>query len=143
MSWIKDIQEELEHLDLSIKKLRPFGIFIGVFLALISLWGYWRSHSEHWLYFIMPWAALLILCGSLFPGLLKNIYKIWMSLAFILGWFVSRILLIFIFYLILTPIGFIAKMVGKKWMDIDFNQKRDTYWIERDRRQSIDYEKMY
>jgi hypothetical protein len=86
--------------------------------------------------------ALLFIFGLLLPNFLSGVYKIWMGLAFALGWVVSRILLIILFYLGITTIGFIAKIFGKKFLDIKFRDNKNTYWIERGD-SKVDYTKMY
>ena len=66
-----------------------------------------------------------------------------MGIAFILGWFMSRILISVIFYMALTPISFLGRLFNKKWMDIDYSRKSNSYWIPRDKNKTVDYKKMY
>lgn len=66
-----------------------------------------------------------------------------MGLAFALGWVMSRVLLTILFYFVLTPVGFIAKMVGKKFLDIDYKTRKESYWVIRPDNQKVDYSKMY
>jgi len=141
MSWIKDVKEELKALEISRKILRNFGLLVGgVFLLL----GYWIYHSYQSSFFILFLAAggSLFVSGLLLPNFLSSVYKIWMGLAFALGWVVSRILLIILFYLGITTIGFIAKIFGKKFLDIKFRDNKNTYWIERGD-SKVDYTKMF
>jgi hypothetical protein len=50
-----------------------------------------------------------------------------MSLAVVLGFFVSRFLLAVIFYLVVTPIGLIMRLSGKDLLDMKLKD-RDSYW---------------
>ena len=141
MSWIKDVREELKALEISKKILRKFGLLVGgLFLPL----GYWIYHSYQSSFFIIVIAAgaSLFIFGLLLPNSLSGIYKVWMGLAFALGWIMSRILLAIIFYLVLTPVGFIAKITGKKFLDIKFKDNKETYWVIRSD-SKVDYSKMY
>lgn len=61
--------------------------------------------------------------------LFKTIQKIWMSLAIIIGWLVTRAILIILFYLVVIPIGILAKMFGKHFLDTKFDTNVDSYWI--------------
>ena len=54
-----------------------------------------------------------------------------MTLAIILGFFVSRLLLSVIFYFVVTPIGLIMRMIGKDLLDLKLKD-RDSYWHVRD-----------
>jgi hypothetical protein len=142
MSWIKDVKQELRDLEISKKILRKFGLLVGTVFLLI---GYWVYHSYQSPAFIIVLTAgtSLIISGSLFPKVLSSVYKIWMGLAFALGWLMSRVLLLILFYLVLTPISLIAKLIGKSFLDKNFNDKRDSYWVIRDTSKKVDYTKMY
>lgn len=142
MSWIKDVKEELTTLEISKKILRKFGLMVGGIFLLIGFWIYHSSQSFAGIIFICI-GILLLVFGSLFPNALSGIYKVWMGLAFALGWLVSRLLLIVLFYFVLTPVGFIAKIVGKKFLDIDYKVKKESYWIISPSDKKADYSKMY
>lgn len=142
MSWIKDVKEELTALEISRKILRKFGLMVGGIFLLIGFWIYHSSQSFAGIIFICI-GILLLIFGLLFPNTLSGIYKVWMGLAFALGWLVSRVLLIVLFYFVLTPVGFIAKIVGKKFLDIDYKVKKESYWIISPSDKKADYSKMY
>lgn len=143
MSWISDVQEELRNLDTSEKKLRQFGITVGpVFLAL-ALWMFLKEYPPLFQYLLGVIGILLLTIGLSCPLVLKKIYKVWMGVAFAIGWIVSRVLLVVIFYLVLTPIGLTARLLGKDFLDIRAKKSQDSYWIKRNREKAVNYEKMY
>jgi len=142
MSWISDVKYELGKLDLSIKSLRKFAFTIGLILLIIYSWFYYKDFSGITSILILITCLLLLLLGIFFPKSLNPIYKLWMGLAFVLGWFVSRIILSLLFIFILTPISLIAKLVNKKFLDLSFKNQKDSYWIRKNNEQ-INYEKMY
>ena len=141
MSWIKDVKEEIRALDVSKKSLRNFGLLVGGIFFLMGLWIYYSSQSFWGIAFLIL-GTLLFIFGSLFPNTLSKVYKVWMGLAFTLGWIVSRVLLIILFYLGITTIGIVARIFGKKFLDIQFRDNKDSYWIKRDEA-NVDYTKMY
>jgi uncharacterized membrane protein HdeD (DUF308 family) len=142
MSWIKDVKTELNNLDTSPKRLKSFGIIVGGIFLAIGIWIFFKSEST-FAYLLGFLGIFLILGGLLFPRNLIGIYKIWMGTAFALGWIVSRTILVLLFYLIVTPIGFIAKLFNKHFMDVNFENKDKSYWIAKSSVHKIDYEKMY
>lgn len=80
---------------------------------------------------LMPAIALGMGFVALFvPNLLKWPYLVWMVFATCLGWFVSRILLVLVYYLLLTPISLLARIgFKKKFLDLSFDSsKKQTYW---------------
>jgi hypothetical protein len=68
-----------------------------------------------------------------------------MSLALILGWFMSRVILIILFYLVITPIGLFAKLFRKRFLELKINKSAKTYWEKRENiiKQPIDYERQF
>jgi len=142
MSWINDVKDELKSLEISKKILRKFGLLVGGIFFLFGFWIYYSSQSFVGIIFLFI-GILLFAFGLLFPNALSSAYKVWMGLAFALGWIMSRVLLIVLFYFVLTPVGFIAKIVGKKFLDIDYTVKKESYWIIRSSDMKTDYSKMY
>lgn len=143
MNWISDVQEELKNLDTSEKKLRRFGITVGAVFLAITLWMFLKQYPILFQYLLGIIGILLMGIGISCPSVLKRIYKVWMGVAFAIGWIVSRILLVIIFYLVLTPIGLTARLFGKDFLDIRVKKVQDSHWIKRDRGKAVNYEKMY
>lgn len=137
------IVEEIKNIKSSNKDLRKFGITVGSVLAVLAIVFYFFD-KNYYAYFGTA-GLILILAGLLIPVLLKPLNKIWMSLAIVLGWFSSRIILTIIFYLVLTPISLIAKISGKKFLDLKYKPEADSYWIKRDikKPERTSYEKQY
>ncbi len=130
MRWIDDIQADLAALDVSTGRLRRFGLLLTAVWLVSAAYGWWQLKG-HWnaMRTVLFLAAGLVLTLSvLFPKWLRLFYKIWMGLAFILGWFVSRIILIFLFYTVITPLGLFARLFGKRFLDTRAEAQAKTYW---------------
>ena len=76
-------------------------------------------------------ATLFLSLGVILPTLLKPLHKLWMTLAVLLGWLMTRIILIILFYLVVTPIGLLARLSGKDFLNRTFNKDAHSYWIPR------------
>jgi hypothetical protein len=113
----------------------------GIFL-LIGFWIYYSSQNFVGPIFLFI-GTMLLVSGLIFTTTLSLVYKVWMGLAFTLGWLMSRILLTILFYFVITPIGLLAKLVGKDFLDINYKLKRESYWIIRPDNKKADYTKMY
>lgn len=134
--------EELKNIKESKKDLKKFGLTIGIALLLISALLFYLE-KESYIYFAAG-SGFFILAGLTFPIILKPFNKLWMTFAILLGWFMSRVILTILFYLILTPIGLIAKIFGKKFLDLQFKSSQKTYWIKREiEKEKIDYERQF
>lgn len=142
MNWIKDVKEELKALEISKKIFRKFGLLVGGIFLLLGYWIYHSLQSPFFIIFLAAGASLFI-SGLLLPNSLASVYRVWMGFAFALGWVMSRVLLTLLYFFVITPIGFIAKSVGKKFLDIDYKAKKESYWIIRSDDKKVDYTKMY
>lgn len=143
MSWISDVSHELRKLKRTKKDLMKFGLLVGsVFLAL-SVAGMFRHWNQTLSGISVALGAILFLGGALAPMWLTGIHRVWMGIAFAIGWLVSRVILILLFYLVITPVGLVARLTGKDFLEIDFEKKKDSYWVARDRSKKINYEKLF
>jgi len=137
------LKEEFKHIKEAKKDLRKFGLTVGIVLAAIgTLLFYFEKSSA--IYFTII-GGLLILLGILLPQLLKPINKVWMGLAIVLGFIMTRVILTTLFYLVITPIGFLAKIFGKKFMLLKYDKSAKTYWEKRSiiQKKQIDYERQF
>jgi len=120
------MKEDLKNISTTNKDIKKFGFLIGGVLIAISLFLIWKDVSSYKI--IMPLGVIFILFGQFLPTILKPIYLAWMTFAVILGWIMTRVILTVIFYLIVTPIGLIAKLFRHKFLDLTFRSEKDTYW---------------
>jgi len=123
------IIEEIKNIKSGKRELRQFGITIAVVLGLLGSWFLWRERDGGYLLLIS--AILFLALGLLIPNLLKPLQKLWMTLAVLLGWLMTRVILTILFYLVVTPIGLLAKICGKDFLNRKFNKTAQSYWIPR------------
>ena len=65
--------------------------------------------------------------------LLTPLNQLWFKFGMILGAIVAPIVMGFVFFLVVTPIGFIMRIMGKDLLKKRYDKKRGTYWIKRDK----------
>ena len=124
------------------RQLVTFGVTMAVALALLTLVRIWRRGLDEVAVFVMITAALFALTAFLTPQTLAPIHRWWMRLAEALGWINTRILLILIFYLVVTPLGLLMRLFRRAPLDM---ARRDSYWTEPPRNSYGDrhYEKQF
>ncbi|GEM_PF-135558 len=131
MNWIETIQEEIRSTKLGRREVRNFGITLGIlFLAWAGLAG-WKGHTRP-----ASWAgvigALLLIFGLCTPRLLYPLYKTWMAIAAVIGWVMTRVILLLLFFLVLTPYACILRICGKRFLDLSWKKSQPTsYWHKR------------
>lgn len=137
------IIEEIRNIKSGKRELRKFGITVGIVLGLLGGLFLWRGR-DYYSYFLILSAALLLL-GLAVPILLKPIYKVWMTLAVLLGYLMTRVILSVLFFLVVTPIGLLARLFGKNFLDTEFEKSGNSYWIPKERIElkKSDYERQF
>ncbi|MDQ3812873.1 MAG: SxtJ family membrane protein [Armatimonadota bacterium] len=143
MSWISDVRYEIAHLDVSLKSLRSFSLTVGPIFLLIALWLRWKHHASTAFYVLATAGVLLIVIGAISPGALRGVYRAWMGLSFAIGWVVSRIIISILFLIVVTPLGLLARLVKKQFLDIAMRRQAETYWVPKDQTKKINYERLY
>jgi Saxitoxin biosynthesis operon protein SxtJ len=122
MRW-SDIQ-----FDPPCKVLRQFaGLCLLIFggLALWEIFGRGRTG-------VGTGFALLALAigpvGLFRPEWIRFVYVGWMILAFPIGWTVSQIILLVMFFGLFTPIGLIFRLLGRDTLLRTRRPELETYW---------------
>jgi hypothetical protein len=137
------IRGEIQQLKTGPREWRKFGLLVGgVFtgLGVVS----WLRHKAAAPYLLTP-GVLLVFCGLVMSQALKYVYLLWMSLAIVLGFVVSSVLLFLLFCVVITPIGFLARCSGKDFLGLKLDPKAASYWLPREKkpRKPQDYERQF
>ena len=112
------------------QQLRSFGFIVGGIFAAIALWPLViRGDGPRW--WAVAAAILLIVPALVYPTSLAWVYRGWMALGLVLGWINTRIILGFIFYFIVTPIGLFRRWLGKDPMGRRLRPDLDSYRVTR------------
>ncbi|MBN1348989.1 hypothetical protein JXJ21_06240 [candidate division KSB1 bacterium] len=127
---MKEIISEIKQIKSSDSDLRNFGLIVGIGLFIFgSILLYLHKSAAPYILGISP---VLILTGYLLPVALKPFQKIWMSFAVVMGWFMNHLILILVFYLLITPFGLIARLFKKAFLQKKIDHSAKTYWINRE-----------
>ena len=118
--------EEIRNIKSEKGDLRKFGITIGIILITIAVLLLWKEKKSNEIFIVI--GTLLCLTGFILPIILKPFYFAWMTFSVIMGWIMTRVILSLVFYGIITPIGLLSRLVGKKFLNLKLNKSDDTYW---------------
>lgn len=130
------VVQEIKNISSDKSDLRKFGLTIGIASGLLAGLFLWRQR-DYYLYFLI-FSLACISIAFVWPVLLKPFQKTWMTLAILLGWVVTRIILIVLFYLVVTPTGILMRLLGKNPLDLKFSDRTDSYWIPK---KQLDFER--
>ena len=108
---------------------RSFGIVFFVFFLIISILPLLNENG------IRKWSIgislLFLILGLLNSKFLTPLNKLWFKFGLLLGSIVAPIVMGVVFFLVITPTGFLLKLFGKDILNKKYNIKKKTYWINR------------
>lgn len=109
---------------------RGFGfVFCGVFAVLAGLlaWG----ESDHWVWAAAA-AAIFLALALIAPKLLGPLNRLWLRFGLLLHKVMTPVLMGAFFFGGVLPIGLLMRIFGARPLQIRFDSKAASYWIERD-----------
>ena len=114
--------------DVKIGSNRSFGIVFFVVFLLIATYPLINGDE------LRLW-SLIISIVFLFLGLLNSkilnpLNKLWFKFGIFLGKIISPLVMGIIFFLVVTPIGLLMRLLNKDLLNLRFNNN-GSYWIEK------------
>ena len=110
---------------------RSFGIVFFIVFLTIGLWPF-LSSGELRIWSIVISFIFLIL-GLLKSKILTPLNKLWGKFGELLGKIIAPIVMAAVYFLVLTPVSLLTKILGKDLLKIKFSNKTNSYWIKREK----------
>ena len=108
---------------------RNFGlVFFVVFLIL----GFWPIiNGKEIIIWLVVISLIFLVLGMIQSKLLTPLNKLWFKFGMILGAIVAPVVMAAVFFLVVTPIGIVMRIMGKDLINKKHDKKKETYWITR------------
>lgn len=123
------ILKEVQRLPMTAQDLRKFGITVGAVFGVLGGFFLWRGKDISGVF--LGAFVFLVFFGLAAPKMLKFVYMAWMTLALLMGWVMTRVILLIVFYGVMTPIAFIMKCSGKDILNMRFGGGESSHWVKR------------
>jgi multisubunit Na+/H+ antiporter MnhG subunit len=126
----------------TVAQSRKSTLLVAVVLGAVGGWQLYRAHLVRGRVLLAA-AAVLLVCAAIPPAAVW-FNKRWMTLAAILGYVNSRIILSALFFLVIAPVGLIARMMGHDPLTRR-GAPQASYWQKRSstRQQRAGYERAF
>lgn len=108
---------------------RSFGVVFAVVFALIGFAPWVLSGDIRW-WAVAVSASFLVLSIAA-PRALAPLNRLWTKFGFLLHRIMNPLIMGFMFFLVVTPIGVIMRVLGKRPMQIELDDEAESYWISR------------
>ena len=110
--------------NVNISSNRSFGIVFFIFFIILAFYPL-INNGEMRISFLLISIIFLVL-GLINSKILSPLNKLWYKFGILLGKIFSPIIMGIIFYLVVTPIGLIMRLIGKDVLNLKY-QKKKTY----------------
>ena len=108
---------------------RSFGLVFFVVFLILGLWPV-KSGGEINILFILISFIFLFLAITK-SKFLTPLNKLWFKFGIKLGAIIAPIVMGVVFFLVVTPIGIMMKIIGKDLINKKINKNIKTYWLNR------------
>lgn len=108
---------------------------------IVGVASWWREHAVLGPVVVLV-GTIVVVCGLAAPGSLRVPNRVWWRFAQTLGWINSRVLLTAFFFVVLSPVGIVMRLLGRNPLRTPYST---TTWSKVDtrRRGPRHYERMF
>ena len=114
--------------DIKIGSNRNFGIVFSIVFLLIAI--YPLINNDELRIWSLIIAIIFFILGLINSKVLTPLNKLWSKFGLLLGRIVSPVIMGIIFFLVVTPIAFFMRLLGKDLLNLKFNNDK-SYWIQK------------
>lgn len=108
---------------------RKFGAFFTAVFLVLGVYAFWKDAR---LFATICILLTLLLCTvtAAAPTLLTPLNRLWFGFGLVLGKIVNPIVLGMIFFIVITPVAFVARAFGRDALRLR-RWSIDSYWVSR------------
>mgnify|MGYP001314547525 FL=1 len=111
---------------------RSFGLLFFIVFIVVGLWPIIKGEEAN-VYLILI-SLFFLIFGLINSKILSPFNKAWIKFGEILGLIIAPIIMALVYFIILTPISLIVRIIGKDLLGLKFLKEQDTYWIKREKK---------
>jgi len=114
--------------EIKISSNRSFGIVFFIVFLLIALYPLLKDNDLRIWSLVVSFIFLIL--GLINSKILTPLNRLWFKFGLLLGKFISPLIMGIIFFIVVTPIGIIMRLLKKDLLNLKYN-KKETYWIDK------------
>jgi hypothetical protein len=109
--------------------LRQFAGIWTVFFSGAAAWQYFGRGAPVTSAILAALAVTIGPLGLVFPRAIRPIFVGWMVVAFPIGWTISTLMLVLLYYGMVTPVGLVFRWIGRDALCLRPRSNRQTWWV--------------
>jgi hypothetical protein len=108
---------------------RTLGLVFAAVFLVITAFPLLSGGPPRW--WSLPLAAAFAVVAVVVPDALAPLNRAWTRFGLLLHKIISPIVLGFLYYVVVTPLGLLMRLLGKDPLRLRWEPQSSTYWIER------------
>lgn len=118
------------HALMELPSNRSFGVVFAIIFAIST--AYLAYHGSIFWIVSGVLAIIFAVAGRRNAAWLTPLNMLWMKLGLLLGMIVAPVALGVLFFVVITPLGILARSFGKDFLRIKPDATKSSYWIHRE-----------
>ncbi|MEW6055378.1 MAG: SxtJ family membrane protein [Bdellovibrionota bacterium] len=114
--------------DIKTSTDRSFGLVFAAVFALVGVWPLFAGRSMREWAFIVAGAFFVVALTR--PVLLRQLNKLWTRFGFLLQKITNPIVMGVLFYVLVTPVALVLRVLGKDPLKRSFDKQAKSYWVK-------------
>ena len=114
--------------EIKISSNRSFGLVFFIVFLLIALYPLLKGSDLRIWSLVISFVFLVL--GLINSKILTPLNRLWFKFGLLLGRFISPLIMGIIFFVVVTPIGIMMRLLKKDLLNLKYN-KKETYWIDK------------
>ena len=119
------------------KELRQFSAALIVATGLVGGLLWWKLGPNPWSQYLWIGGPVAGALGLAIPIAIKPLFIVLSVVAFPIGIVIGTLALASVYYLMITPIGLVFRLIGRDSLHRRFDTTASTYWIPRKQTRAI------
>ena len=108
---------------------RNFGIIFFVVFLIISF--YPLTYDKDITKWSLVISIIFLILGLINSKILTPLNRLWFEFGMLLGRIISPIIIALLFFVVVTPIGLIMRLLRKDLLNLKYNKDSKSYWIKK------------
>ena len=108
---------------------RSFGLVFFVVFLVIAFWPTLNSGFPN--FYLILLSLVFLFLGLINSKFLTPLNNLWIKFGELLGMIIAPVVMGLVYFIILTPISFLIRILGKDLLNLKYSNKNETYWIKR------------
>ena len=110
---------------------KSFGLLFFLVLSIIGLWPLSNGNMPNYIIILIGLVFLVLALKN--SNFLTPLNKSWIKFGELLGKVLAPLVMLIVYFVVLTPLSFLIRIFGKDLLKLKFLKENNSYWTKKDK----------